>query len=237
MRYFAMGDSNMIGVNTDPKHRNYGPSADNFFNIVAKHFDFKFDCFAKNGASNEHIIRITEQWINNTDCDNKEKFVFIGWSTWERQEYLIDNQYYDIDGWLINNAHNLPPELEVHMNQLNQKIKSDPNFMDELSQDWAKRIHAFAKSLEERGIGYFFWNAYMKLLPPIDLDNFQFDHRYLMPYTDCFNQYFYLKKVRNYNPFPEDPYHFDSDGHRLWAEFLIQYINDWKILQNSGKNQ
>lgn len=230
MRYFAMGDSNMIGANTNPLHRNYGPRADNFFNIVANHFDFKFDCMAKNGASNDHIMRITEQWINNTDCDNKEKFVFIGWSTWERQEYLIDNQYYDIDGWLINNAQGLPAQLQQHMLEMKKQIDSNPDYMDEQAMIWAERIHYFAQSLEARGIGYLFWNAYMKLLKPIPVDKFVFDHRYVLPYTDCFNQYFYLKQVRNCKPIDNDPYHFDADGHRKWAEFLIQYIQDWNIL-------
>jgi hypothetical protein len=225
MRYFAMGDSNMIGANTVPDHRNYGPDPDNFFNIVANQFGFTFDCYAKNGASNNHIIRMTEQWIESTPGP---KFVFVGWSTWEREEHQVDNVYYDIDAWTINNVVDYPSELQFHAQQLKQKIDADKNYMSSSSQKWAQRIQHFANSLDQRGIKYLFWNAYMSLQDPV----LEFDHRYVLPYNDCFNQFWYLKRVRNHHPLVHDPYHFDSQGHGMWAEFLIQYIKDWKILND-----
>ncbi len=226
MRYFAMGDSNMIGANTDPSHRNYGPDPDNFFNVLAQHFEFDFECWAKNGASNDHIIRMTQQWIDS--CPDPNKFVFIGWSTWEREEHQVQDTYYDIDAWCIYHAFNTPPELEIHANCLKQKLESNPNYMDECARRWAGRIYEFAKYLESKNVGYLFWNAYNRLLP--GSTSAVFDHRFVRPYNDCFNQYWYLKQVRNHPTAPNDPYHFDSQGHRKWAEFLIEWITDWNIL-------
>jgi len=225
MRYFAMGDSNMIGANTIPGHRNYGPNPDNFFNIVARTFGISFDCHAKNGASNDHIIRMTEQWIEST---TGPKFVFIGWSTWEREEHKVSDDYYDIDGWTINNVFDYPPELQLHAQKLKQKIQADKNYMKSNAQVWAQNIKDFGQRLDQQGIKYLFWNAYMKLEGP----ELEFDHRYILPYNDCFNQFWYLKRVRNYQPLDHDPYHFDDRGHRMWAEFLIDYIRDWKILND-----
>jgi hypothetical protein len=231
MKYFVMGDSNLIGANTDPSHINYGPDPDNFMNIIGRNLDIEFECWAKNGASNDHIIRMTEEWIANTPGNPKEKFVLIGWSTWEREEHKISEKYYDIDAWSIYNAFWNPPELNPFAESLKQRVESDPYYMDSCSRAWAERIHNYAKFLENRGIKYFFWNAYMTLLRPPTSENFQFDHRYVLPYEDCFNQYFWLKRVRNHPPKADDPYHFDQEGHRMWAEFLTQYIQDWKILE------
>jgi hypothetical protein len=222
-----MGDSNMIGANTDPRHRNYGPDSSNFFNIIARHFDFDFECHAKNGASNDHIIRMTRQWIDS--CNDPDKFVFIGWSTWEREEHQVDNTYYDIDAWCIYHAFNTPPELEIHADRLKQKLEGNPNYMDMCAQSWAGRIYEFAKYLESKNVGYLFWNAYSRLTPP-GPGQAEFDHRFVKPYTDCFNQYWYLKQIRNHPTQANDPYHFDAQGHRKWADFLIQWITDWNIL-------
>lgn len=228
MQYFAMGDSNMIGANTNPRHINYGPDPDNFFTILAQNLGINFECEAKTGASNYHIIRKTEEWIEKTPG---EKFVFIGWSTWEREEHKINDNYYDIDAWSIYNVFRNPTELIPFAEQLKQKVETNPNYMDSCSRAWAERIHNYAKSLDVRGIKYFFWNAYMTLQMPTNSENFQFDHRYVLPYENCFNQYFWLKRVRNYPTKTNDPYHFDTQGHRMWAEFLLQYIKDWKILE------
>jgi hypothetical protein len=228
MQYFAMGDSNMIGANTKPGHRNYQPNPNNFFNLIAQHFDFEFECLAKNGASNDHIMRMTTEWIEQ--CDDPDKFVFIGWSTWEREEHRIGNNYYDIDAWSIYNLFNNPPELEVCAQQLRQKMESDNNYMDTCARKWAQRIYDFAQFLDQQGVGYLFWNSYSKLQMPAG-KNCEFDHRFVRPYTDCFNQYFYLKSIRNHPTIDNDPYHFDNAGHRKWADFLIQYINDWNILK------
>ena len=230
MKYFAMGDSNMIGANTDPRHKNYCPDPDNFFNILAKNLQIEFECLAKNGASNNHIIRKTEEWLAQTTVPNHEKFVFIGWSTWERQEYQIKGRYFDIDAWSIYHAWDHPPELDVIANQLKEQIKNDSDYMRNCARDWALRIKDWAQSLHDRGIKYFFWNSYMKLEQPQMSTGDEFDHRYLLPYADNFNMFFYLKNVRNFATQLDDPYHFDKPAHHAWAEFLTQYIADWKIL-------
>ena len=161
MKYFVMGDSNLIGANTDPSHINYGPDPDNFMNIVGRNLDIEFECWAKNGASNDHIIRMTEEWIAKTNGPIEDKFVFIGWSTWEREEHKIGEKHYDIDAWSIYNAFWNPPELTPFAESLKQRVENDPYYMDSCSRGWAERIHNYAKWLENRGVKYFFWNAYI----------------------------------------------------------------------------
>lgn len=227
MLYFAMGDSNMMGSNTEKSVDHRPIDSNNFFNLVATHFDLVYECFAKNGASNDHIIRITRKWIDSHK--DQEKFVFIGWSTWEREEYKIGDMYYDIDAWRINNLSNLVPLLNERADKLKEKIEQNPNYMDWCAQQWSKKISDFAKELESSNVGYFFWNAYMPLKRSAE-HKAEFDHRYLRPYEESFNQFWYLKNIRNHAPKPHDPYHFDKQGNQKWADFLIQYIKDWKIL-------
>lgn len=218
MHYFAMGDSNMAGADVNPN---------NFFNILAKNLNIKFDCSAKFGASNDHIIRMTKDWINNSPGAPDTKFVFIGWSTWEREEHLIDNVYYDIDAWSINHVH-YPANILPSIEKLKNRISDDPAYMSYCGRSWAEKIYQFSQWLDKRNIGFLFWNSYMNLP---EVAKFPFDHRYILPYNEYFNQYHWLKRVRNCATLLSDPYHFDRKGHELWANFLTTWIKDWEIIK------
>lgn len=230
MQYFAMGDSNMIGANTGTAEHNYSNDPDNFFNILARNLQITFECHAKNGASNDHIIRKTEEWISKSSVPNNEKFVFIGWSTWERQEHLIDGKWFDIDSWSINFSQNAPTKLGIMIEDLKTRIKNEPDHMRNCARHWSEKIQNWAMSLQQRGIQYFFWNTYMPL-EPLTTGPILFDHRYVFPYDNKFTMFFYLKHVRNFSTQARDPYHFDKSAHHAWAEFLTQYIHDWNILK------
>jgi hypothetical protein len=225
----------MIGANTDKKHKNYKPDPNNFFNLVAQNLGIEFECHAKNGASNEHIIRKVEEWITKSSEPNDQKFVFVGWSTWERQEQKINNVYYDIDAWSIYHAWDHPPELDIIANKLKEQVAQDSDYMRNCARNWTVRIRDWAMSLQARGIRYFFWNAYMPLEHPATHDMIDFDHRYVLPYDNNFNMFFYLKKVRNFSTQLNDPYHYDTLAHKAWADFLTQYIKDWQILPQPEK--
>ena len=84
MIYFN-GDSHTYGIDLDPAQR--------FSNLVAQQFDRLLVNDAKVGASNTRIIRTTKQYLEN----NKPDLLVIGWTTWEREEWEYQGQYYDVN--------------------------------------------------------------------------------------------------------------------------------------------
>ena len=56
-----------------------------------------FVCDAESAASNTRIMRTTRQWLLENPTAYRNSLVIIQWSTWERQEWLIDNVYYQVN--------------------------------------------------------------------------------------------------------------------------------------------
>ena len=50
---------------------------------------------AESASSNTRIMRTTREWL--AAHPRSEKLVVIQWSTWEREEWLIDDVYYQIN--------------------------------------------------------------------------------------------------------------------------------------------
>ena len=59
---------------------------------------FGFKCDAESAASNQRIIRTTRHWISQRPTELQNTLVIIQWSTWERQEWQVNNIYYQVNG-------------------------------------------------------------------------------------------------------------------------------------------
>lgn len=55
-----------------------------------------FKCDAESAASNARIMRTTRSWIEQHRQDLARAFMIIQWSTWEREEWLINGDYYQV---------------------------------------------------------------------------------------------------------------------------------------------
>ena len=62
-----------------------------------------FYCAAESASSNSRIMRTTREWLANRTSNN-DVLVIIQWSTWEREEWLIDGTYYQINASGIDNV-------------------------------------------------------------------------------------------------------------------------------------
>ena len=122
MILYVNGDSHSHGCGL-PAHQRYS-------NIVGKELGFTVVNNAQMGASNASILRTTKQYFDN---GNVPDFVIIGWSTWEREEWFFQNQYYNVNA---SGHDKLPEELQELYNiiyngtqeQIQQLINSDgPN--------------------------------------------------------------------------------------------------------------
>jgi hypothetical protein len=96
---YVNGDSHSAGAeainsfafaNDDPQYKYLGrvPHPDNLFvsygNILAKNLSAELYCDAESDSSNDLIIRTTKHYLKN----NRPDLIVIGWSTWEREEWL-----------------------------------------------------------------------------------------------------------------------------------------------------
>ena len=90
---------------------------------------------AESASSNYRIERTTRDWISNPDFIDYEQIILIGWSTWEREEWLIDDVYYQVGSSGIDDV------PESHQQQYKEfVVNTDWN---RVTQYWHNRIWQF----------------------------------------------------------------------------------------------
>ena len=109
-----------------------------------------FHCAAESASSNVRIIRTTREWLASRTSNN-DVLVIIQWSTWEREEWLIDGTYYQI------NASGVDDIPASHQQQYKEYIAHI---------DWQKcteqaheEIWKFHQELEKKKIKHIFFNG------------------------------------------------------------------------------
>ena len=210
MILYVNGDSNSSGAElTDP-------STSSWPQLLANRLAAILVNEAKGGTSNPRIIRTTSTALAQT---TKNTFVIIGWTSWEREEWLHQGQYYDVN----SGGHDtLPPELEERYKQWVTEQNSDQQSIK--SQQMHSQIHRLHRSLLDRHIPHLFFNALMPFQHNL-LDSSQLDwHKnYLGPYNNDLSYYWYLK---NYKWKPTKNNHFLEDAQAAWADMLYNYIQE-----------
>jgi len=168
---------------------------------------------AESASSNERILRTTNEWLNNY---NKDVCIIIQWSTWERQEWLIDGQYFQL------NASGIDDVPESHR----QKYKEFVANVDwnQCEQTWHIRIKAFHDDLTKRQIPHIFFNGNTHF-ERIKRQN-DWGLSYMEPYTGSYHSW--LQK-NGHQTVAANSYHYDSKAHGAWAKHLMRYIVDNKI--------
>ena len=68
-----------------------------FSKLLSNRLSCGLVCDAESASSNDRIIRTTKQWMEKFEHELYRTFMIIQWSTWEREEWLIDGTYYQIN--------------------------------------------------------------------------------------------------------------------------------------------
>ena len=100
MILYVNGDSHSHGMHLNPHEK--------FSDIVAKEIGFNVVNAAQVGASNTSILRTTREYLASGETPD---LILIGWTTWEREEWHYQNQYYNIN---TSGHDQLPKELQAH---------------------------------------------------------------------------------------------------------------------------
>lgn len=189
--------------------------------IIAKQLGFEFINQAQGGSSNSSIIRRTCEYLEHSTPD----FVVIGWSTWEREEWYHNGQYYTVTA---SGTDSVPKELANKYKQW--VIEQTPDLWMEKAKEWHERIYSFHLELEHKNIKHLFFNCMYDLFLHFQVNKnkmYNWNNTYVGPYDNNQSFYWYLK---NKGLCPDKWYHYEADGHKVWAQFLIDYIRENKLI-------
>lgn len=223
MILYVNGDSHSAGaeaVNSycfaedDPLYRGLGriPHPDNervsYGCLIANELGAILHCDAESASSNSRIIRTTRDYLVNEGVPDA---IIIGWSTWEREEWLLGDRYWQVNAGGI--GHDWPKEIKDRYKKYVVNI------------DWAHcqqqahyEIFAFHKELQQKKIPHLFFNCYSDFQnqPMVDWSGC-----YIEPYDPDMT---YWKWLSNNGFQSNQSYHFGADAHRKWAEFLLPLL-------------
>jgi len=175
---------------------------------------------AQAGGSNARIMRTTREWLDlQTPAVLQDTMVVLQWSTWERQEWLIDGEYFQI------NASGVDHVPESHQQQYREFVTG---------VDWAAcearahaEIHRFHLELQDQNIAHvmFNGNSHFESQPLY----YNWHNCYMHPY-DSARTYDRVLKNNGFSTVNPASWHFGPDAHCFWGEYLLQYINANNLL-------
>ena len=186
---------------------------------LANHLDATLVCDAESAASNTRIMRTTRQWLLDNPTAYKDSLVIIQWSTWERQEWLIDGTYYQV------NASGVDVVPESYQQQYKEYI-AGINWYN-VCVNAHQMIWNFHQELKLLGVKHIFFNGnnnFQGMLPEKDWGT-----SYIKPY-DAAGTYHGWLRNNGFETVSKDSWHFGEDAHSFWAEYMLQYIIDNHIL-------
>lgn len=176
----------------------------------------KFHCGAESASSNDRIMRTTKDWLNHKRTN--DVLVIIQWSTWEREEWLHNDIYYQVNASGIDHV---PDTLKLRYKEFIANV--DWNLK---TREWHDKIWSFHQELESQKIKHFFFNGnthFGKIANKHDWNN-----SYLEPY----NQLQTFDKILNqkFSTVTPDSYHYGPEAHSYWARFMLKTLSSNNLL-------
>ena len=210
MIIYVNGDSHSAG------HEAGGP-AFSYGKYISDILGAQFVCDATAGCSNDYIINKTLTYLETNTPD----FIIIGWSTWERETWTIGNRSYNI----TSSGHaTVPLELQNKYKQWvtevvtpeNQRLKERTNH---------ENIWKLHQTLKQRNIKHLFFNSYSHFFYTVAHNDLRYDwgDNYIDPYNQNSTYYYWLEN-KGFKPVNPKWYHYDTNAHAAWAEFLLSRI-------------
>jgi hypothetical protein len=215
---FAEDDSQFFYMGRAPHPGNLAVS---WGRLLADTVKATFKCDAEAAASNHRILRTSREWLTGLNRDHSEILMIIQWSTWERQEWLIDGVYYQITA---SGEDTVP---ESHRDRYRKYI---------LDVDWHacrqqahEDIWQFHQELQHQGIRHVFFNG-NNHFGDIESDLQQdWAESYVAPYDGQMTYDQWLKSHGHHTVAPNS-WHFGRGAHAAWSRFMLQYIVQNKLV-------
>lgn len=213
---WAMDDGELYHLGQQPHPDNLAVS---WGCCLAERLHAEHYCDAQAGGSNARIMRTTRQWINDNYDRLDRTLMVIQWSTWEREEWQWQGQWWQVNASGIDHvpADLVPRYKEYVMNvnwaeAQNQAHHEIWNFHQELSRKNIKHV-------------FFNGNSDFESQP----NRYDWGDAYMAPYDpeQTYNKVLRNNGLKTVNP---QSWHFGPDGHSFWSEHVLQYLRDHNFL-------
>jgi hypothetical protein len=172
-----------------------------------------FHCDAESASSNSRILRTTRAWLEDHRNNIDKILVIIQWSTWEREEWLYNGTYYQVNGSGIDMV---PPELQEKYR--NYILGIDWEYKTEQAHKDIWQLHT---ELLEQNIPHIFFNGNNDFSKIKDQKDWGLN--YIGPYdpAQTFNAQISNSGIDTVAP---NSYHYGRDGHAWWFKFILNYV-------------
>ena len=213
---WAMDDGELFYMGRAPHPDNLAVS---WANLLSNSLKAGFHCEAEAGSSNTRILRTTRNWLDTKYNGRDELLLIVQWSTWEREEWVIDDVYYQVNASGIDEvpaSHQRAYKEYIANLNWNQKTEQAHN-----------EIWDFHQELKKAEIKHIFFNGnndFSKVHK-----HRTWNRNYISPYDpDCtFDALIRAQGIQTVAP---DSWHFGKDGHSFFHRFMLQYIIDNKFI-------
>jgi hypothetical protein len=205
---FAEDDPRLIhlGRLPHPENLNY-----TWGKLLSLALNAGFHCDAESAACNARILRTTRDWLANNP--SSKKLVVLQWSTWEREEWLIDGVYYQVNGSGIDIV---PP---AYQDQYRNYIADlDWNHKTQEAHD---KIWQFHQELKDQEIPHVFFNGNNDFSRIEDQKDWGLN--YIGPYDPASTYHAQIQSAGIETVSPKS-YHYGRDGHSWWFRYMLDYI-------------
>jgi hypothetical protein len=216
---WACDDGQLWKMGTEPHPANLAVS---YGKRVADKLSAELVCEASSGGSNDRTIRTTLNWIENNPDKLQDTFMVLQWTTWEREEWLHNGKWYQVNASGIDTV---PDELQERYKHF--VISVDWNIKTPEAHNKIWTMHQY---LKEQGIRHLFFNGHSTFS---DIQNhYNWGKNYMHPYIREESYHNWL--INNGGTYANAAsYHFDAKSHRLWADYVLQYINDNNLISTN----
>jgi hypothetical protein len=178
-----------------------------------------FRCDAESASSNARILRTTREWLSAGGANHPDQLVIIQWSTWEREEWLHNDVYYQVGA---SGTDHIPQDLQ-------EKYR---NYV--LGTDWKtkteqahKEIWEFHNELTDQNIKHIFFNGNNDFSKVTDQKDWGVN--YIGPYNPA-QTYDAVIRSNGIDTVMPNSWHFGRDGHSSFARFILNYIISNKLI-------
>ena len=205
---FAHDDPQLIHMGRLPHPENLAHSWGKLLSLA---LNAGFLCDAESAACNARILRTTREWLSNNK--KSDKLVVIQWSTWEREEWLYNGVYYQVNGSGIDRV---PPEAQERYR--NYIVGLD---WRQKTEEAHKDIWNFHLELSKQNVPHVFFNGNNDFSSIADQKDWGLN--YIGPYDPAST---YNAQIRSagIETVSSKSWHFGKDGHAWWSRFMLNYI-------------
>lgn len=211
MILYVNGDSHSCGHDAGGPDFSYGKH-------VADAIGYQFVCDAEPAVCNDRIIRRTKEYLQN----NRPDFLIIGWSTWEREEWVWEGTAYHVTA---SGHDQLPEQLHAKYKEYVISYASKAVQRQKEVENYHK-IWQFHLELDQLQIPHVFFNTFSHFLytDPTTKEE-DWGPFYIDPYDRNMTFYFWLKN-QGFELVDPKWHHYKADGQQAWAQFLLPKIKE-----------